>query len=42
MAVCTSLMGRPMRPMPFSIMRAMGVSVLRHKLTAMAILPSEM
>jgi len=42
MAVCTSLIGRPMRSMPFSIMRAIGVSVFLHRFTAVWILPSEM
>ena len=42
MADCTSLIGRPMRSMPFSIMRAIGVSVLRQRFTAVEILPSEM
>ena len=42
MADCTSLIGRPSRSMPFSIMRAIGVSVLRQRSTAAAILPSRM
>ena len=42
MAVCTSLIGRPMRSIPFSIMRAIGVSVFLQRFTAVEILPSEM